>query len=71
MILRIKKRREQLGMSQEILAATLGVDQTSISQWERGVANPAVSRLPALAKALDCTIDDLFPKLEIRISEKK
>lgn len=61
MVLRIKELREQLGISQCCLASTLGVDQTSISQWERGTANPTVPRLPELAKALHCTIDELFP----------
>lgn len=62
MTLRIKELREEKGFSQSNLAMKLGVDQTSISQWERGVANPAVSRLPDLAKILNCSIDDLFPR---------
>lgn len=61
MVLRIKELREQLQISQCCLAESLGVDQTSVSQWERGVANPTVARLPDIAKALECTIDELFP----------
>ena len=40
------------GMSQKQLAAITGIDQSDISKIERGVANPSVSTLERIAKAL-------------------
>ena len=40
------------GMSQKQLAAATGIDQSDISKIERGVANPSVSTLERIAKAL-------------------
>ena len=40
-VLRIRSRRLEIGLSQEELAKKLGVNQTAISQWERGVALPS------------------------------
>ena len=49
-------------MSQKELANALHVSQPSLWAWETGKANPTADKLPALAKALGCTIDDLFDK---------
>ena len=40
------------GMSQKQLEAATGIDQSDISKIERGVANPSVSTLERIAKAL-------------------
>ena len=40
------------GMSQKQLAAATGIDQSDISKLERGMANPSVSTLERIAKAL-------------------
>ena len=60
LLLRIKILREQAGISQADLSARVRVNQTAVSQWERGVALPSCDKLPALAEALSCTINDLF-----------
>ena len=59
-VLRIRNRRLEIGLSQEELAKKLGVNQTAISQWERGVALPSCEKLPEISKVLCCKIDDLF-----------
>jgi transcriptional regulator with XRE-family HTH domain len=59
-MLNIKIMRKQIGMSQTELAEKLKVNQTAISQWERGVSLPACEKLPDIAEALNCTIDALF-----------
>jgi len=56
----IRKKREAKGLTQDQLADALGVDQTAVSQWERGVTLPRADKLPELAKLLGCTIDELF-----------
>ena len=44
--------RATAGISQKKLAALSGIDQSDISKIERGVANPSVSTLDRIAKAL-------------------
>lgn len=56
----IASRRKQLGLSQYDLAEMLGVDQTSVHNWERGKAMPAAKRLPVIARILKCSIDELL-----------
>ena len=57
---RVKKRREQLGMSQQELASSLGLDQTKVSHIEKGTRRvDLVKELPVLANALKCTASDL------------
>src|SRR6202012_3277917 len=37
---RLASRRRALGLSQELLAAELGVDRTTVGRWERGETDP-------------------------------
>ena len=48
----VASARAMSGMSQKQLAAATGIDQSDISKIERGVANPSVSTLERIAKAL-------------------
>ena len=52
--------RENAGFTQENLAKMLGVDRSAIAKWETGEAMPRSDKLPDLAEALSCNIDDLF-----------
>ena len=61
-MLKIKVLRKAAGIKQVNLAKTLGVGQPSLCAWETGKAQPTADKLPALATALGCTIDDLFEK---------
>lgn len=60
MILRIRELREAAGIQQKQLAERMGVLPTVISNWESETALPRTRQLPALAAALNCTINDLF-----------
>lgn len=60
MVMAITKRRKEAGLTQVQLAAAVGVNQSSVSQWESGASVPKTEILPILAKACKCTIDDLF-----------
>lgn len=57
---KLKDLREKLKMSQQELADILHIDRTAITKWENGVTSPKTPMLPQLAKALECTIQDLF-----------
>ena len=48
----VASARALSGMSQKQLAAATGIDQSDISKIERGVANPSMSTLERIAKAL-------------------
>jgi len=56
----ITKRRKELHMTQRELAEKLNVTDKTISRWEVGKSYPDATILPALAKALDVSIDELF-----------
>ena len=49
--------RKAAGLTQAALAAILGVSQAA---WESGAKLPSAHKLPAIAEALSCTIDDLY-----------
>lgn len=58
----IRAKREAKGLTQCQLARAMGVDQTAVSQWERGETLPRADRLPMLAKILGCTVDQLLDR---------
>lgn len=64
MLLRVKELRHAAGITQVQLGETIGVAQNVVSQWETEVALPRVRQLPDLARALNCSIDELFAQPE-------
>ena len=50
---RIKNRRIELGLSQDILAKTCGVGQSTVANWERGGHIPRPAKINKIAKALN------------------
>lgn len=60
MIVRLKRRREELRLSQQALATRVGVSRQALSAIEAGRQNPSVALALALARALQCRVEDLF-----------
>lgn len=56
---KIAELRRKSGYTQVDLAKLLNVDQSAVSQWERGKVKPLKKIRPALAQALGCTEDEL------------
>lgn len=56
---RIRKFREERGMSKDTLAAEVSVDGSTIYRWEKGSRIPDVPTLMRIAKALGVEIRDL------------
>ena len=54
---RIKKLRQEKNLSQKELADMIPVNQTAISQWERGVTSPNPAALKILCKIFNTTSD--------------
>ena len=56
----IAELRKKKGMTQEMLAAVIGVSAQSVSKWENGTNLPDIALLPTLADIFDVDIDRLF-----------
>ena len=53
----IKRRR--LKLTQTELATLCNTTQQDIQRWETGANEPKIDKLKLIAKALNCTIDEL------------
>lgn len=56
----IKKYRKNKGMTQEQMAACLGVTTPAVNKWERGNTLPDITLLAPIARLLDITTDELL-----------
>lgn len=55
----IKRRREELKLSQEYLAEQLGISRQAVSKWETGQSEPTASNLIQLADVLETSLSEL------------
>ena len=56
----LKEHRARLGLSQEELAAKVGVTRQTIGMIEAGRFNPSLALCVAICRALGKTLNDLF-----------
>lgn len=56
---RVRERRRELGISQDILADRARLHRTYISSIENGRRNPALGNVAKLARALELPIHEL------------
>ena len=57
---RLADRRKAAGLSQEALAAQLGVSRQAVSKWERSESSPDTDNLIALAALYGVSLDELL-----------
>ena len=57
---RLYQYRKKNNLSQEELAAKIGVSRQAVSKWERAEASPDTDNLILLAKLYGVTLDDLL-----------
>ena len=57
---RIKKRRNELGITQEELAEKIGVSRVYVGYVEQGRNTPSLEILEKIAKALKIKLSELF-----------
>ena len=57
---RIADLRHEKGLKQDELAEKLGVSPQAVSKWENDQTCPDISLLPALAKILGVSVDELL-----------
>ncbi len=58
--IRLKAKREELGLSQSQMSADTGIDQSRISKYERGELEPNLEKLGIIANYLEVSIDWLL-----------
>lgn len=56
----IRKFRKAMGLTQTQLAERLGTTQHVITNYERGLRNPAAAKMPEIARALSVTLEELY-----------
>lgn len=56
----LQRLRKAKGITQEEMAATLGLSYQAISKWENHAAFPDIQMIPKIAEYFDVTIDELF-----------
>jgi transcriptional regulator with XRE-family HTH domain len=56
----VARRRKELGLTQQDIAASLGYTVQAISRFEKGQSKMDLASLPALANALGLSLDDLL-----------
>ena len=61
---RIRELRGDLGMTQEMLAAKVGLDRSYMGFLERGERNPSLEVIIKIAKALNIKPDELLKDIK-------
>jgi len=61
----IKRIRRERDLTQEEVAAHLGISFQAISKWERGDGYPDITMLPALANYFGISVDELLGMSEL------
>lgn len=59
----VRARREELGLTQEELAAEVGIHRTYLSDVERGARNLCLLNIERFSEALDLSLPDLFQRV--------
>lgn len=62
---RIRKYRDDRGISQKELAEKIGISSGRISNWEQGINRPNADIIAMICKALDVSASEL---LDVRLS---
>ena len=57
---RLAHERRRCGLTQDQVAAHLGVTKAAVSKWERGASLPDMAQMPKIASLFAVTLDDLF-----------
>ncbi|HYV06125.1 MAG TPA: helix-turn-helix transcriptional regulator [Blastocatellia bacterium] len=63
--LAVRKRRQELGFSQEALSERAGLHRTYVADIERGIRNLSLINIEKLTTALDISISALFVDYDV------
>lgn len=56
----ISEKRKAKGLTQEELAASLGVSPQAVSKWENNLSCPDIALLPEISKLFGISVDELL-----------
>lgn len=56
----LKRLREERHITQEEMAARLGISRSAVAMWENGQNTPPTKYLVSIAEMLGCTTDELL-----------
>lgn len=56
----LRNKRKGANFTQQELADKLGVTHGAVAAWELGRVMPSSNKLPEIARALNCSIDELY-----------
>lgn len=59
----LKALRTASGLTQGQASKAIGISQSLIAKWESGVRIPRVKVLPRIAKAYNCSIEEVIDSL--------
>jgi transcriptional regulator with XRE-family HTH domain len=57
----LRKKRKELGYSQENFAAYVGIERGNYGKMERGLVNIKLETLYKLTNALNCEFEEILP----------
>lgn len=57
---KLMKKRKEKGVTQDQLAAYIGISKASVSKWETGQSYPDITFLPQLAAYFNISVDELI-----------
>ncbi len=63
---KLRRLRTERGLTQEAVAAALGISGQTVSKWERGLLSPDISLLPRIAVLYETSLDALFDMNALR-----
>jgi transcriptional regulator with XRE-family HTH domain len=66
----LRRRRDELGLTQEELAHRAGIDVSFLSRCERGLSQPSIGLLIQIGRALQTRSPVLMGELEDALSGK-
>src|SRR5690625_3462369 len=66
---KIRFLRRKKGLTQKELGAKIGVENNTVSAYERGAASLSQDMLFKISRTLGVTVDDLFPEKENTTNE--
>lgn len=67
---RIRKLREETGLSQKDFAVSWGVEQSKYNKWENGKNAPGYDDICTLAKIFGCTTDYLLGLSDVKTQDE-
>ena len=56
----LRELRKNAGLTQKQLASVMGVDQRTVSAWEKGVCEPSFQMLATLCDVFNETLNDIL-----------